>query len=138
MDNGAPVLSSKQLQILNLLAEGNSRKQIAAAIGLKEKTVGYHMDLGENPRSIAVLTNSRTTAEMVRFAVENGLVKKRSSVESEKPDKPVNIKGVDDLEQAVLTMAERAVAGKVDVLQTNALCLLADTFIKLERFKQHP
>jgi DNA-binding NarL/FixJ family response regulator len=61
-------LSSRQRQVLRLIAEGRPAKLIADDLGISVRTVEYHkarfaQDLG-----------LRTTAEIVRYAVARGLV----------------------------------------------------------------
>jgi len=61
-------LTSRQREVLQLLAEGHSVKDIASILNLSIKTVEYHKyrmmeDLG-----------LKTLAELVRYAVKNGIV----------------------------------------------------------------
>jgi DNA-binding NarL/FixJ family response regulator len=60
-------LSSRQREVLQLLAEGHSVKEIAAILNVSAKTVEYHKyqmmeDLG-----------IRTLAELIRYAVKQGV-----------------------------------------------------------------
>jgi DNA-binding NarL/FixJ family response regulator len=60
-------LSSRQREVLQLLAEGHSVKEIAAILNLSMKTVEYHKyrmmdDLG-----------IKTTAELIRYALKQGI-----------------------------------------------------------------
>ncbi len=60
-------LSSRQREVLQLLAEGHSVKEIASILNISIKTVEYHKyrmmeDLG-----------IKTTAELVRYAVKQGI-----------------------------------------------------------------
>jgi DNA-binding NarL/FixJ family response regulator len=60
-------LSSRQREVLQLLAEGRSAKEIAAILNISSKTVEYHKyrmmeDLG-----------IKTAAELVRYAVKQGI-----------------------------------------------------------------
>jgi len=60
-------LTSRQREVLQLLAEGRSAKEIAAILNISTKTVEYHKyrmmeDLGIN-----------TAAELVRYAVKQGI-----------------------------------------------------------------
>lgn len=60
-------LSPRQRQVLRLVSSGLMNKQIAAQLGLSEKTVKMH-------RSIVMgRLNLRTAADLVRVAVEAGL-----------------------------------------------------------------
>jgi DNA-binding NarL/FixJ family response regulator len=63
----AITLTSRQREVLQLLAEGHSAKDIAAILNISVKTVEYHKyrmmeDLG-----------IKTTAELVRYAVKQGI-----------------------------------------------------------------
>ena len=65
--NGVLNLTSRQREVLQLLAEGHSVKDIASILNLSTKTVEYHKyrmmeDLG-----------LKTLAELVRYAVKNGI-----------------------------------------------------------------
>jgi DNA-binding NarL/FixJ family response regulator len=60
-------LTSRQREVLQLLAEGHSAKEIAAILSISIKTANYHKyrmmeDLG-----------IKTTAELVRYAVKHGI-----------------------------------------------------------------
>ena len=60
-------LSSRQREVLQLLAEGHSVKEIATILNISTKTVEYHKyrmmeDLG-----------IKTTAELIRYAVKQGI-----------------------------------------------------------------
>lgn len=60
-------LSRRQLQVLQMVAQGLRNKQIAYELGLSEKTVKMH-------RGIAMeKLGARGSAEMVRLAVEAGI-----------------------------------------------------------------
>ena len=63
----SPSLSSRQREVLQLLAEGHSAKEIASILNISTKTVEYHKyrmmeDLG-----------AKTTADLIRFAVKQGI-----------------------------------------------------------------
>jgi DNA-binding NarL/FixJ family response regulator len=60
-------LSSRQREVLQLLAEGHSVKEIATILNISMKTVEYHKyrmmeDLG-----------IKTTAELIRYAAKQGI-----------------------------------------------------------------
>jgi DNA-binding NarL/FixJ family response regulator len=64
----SPRLSSRQREVLQLLAEGHSAKEIASILNISTKTVEYHKyrmmeDLG-----------AKTTAELIRYAAKQGVV----------------------------------------------------------------
>jgi DNA-binding NarL/FixJ family response regulator len=61
-------LTSRQREVLQLVAEGKSLKEIAAKLNLSTKTVEYHK------RSIMDELGLRTTAELTRYAVKHGIV----------------------------------------------------------------
>ena len=61
-------LTPRQREVLQLVAEGHSAKEIAAALTVAVKTVEFH-----KARIMAHLT-LRTTAELTRYAVAHGLV----------------------------------------------------------------
>lgn len=61
-------LTDRQKEVLQLLAEGRTNKEIAAILSVSVKTVEFHR--GQIMRSLGV----HTTAELVRFAVRLGLV----------------------------------------------------------------
>lgn len=60
-------LSSRQREVLQLLAEGHSIKEIAAILNISAKTVEYH-----KYRMMEEL-GAKTTADLIQFAVKNGL-----------------------------------------------------------------
>jgi DNA-binding NarL/FixJ family response regulator len=62
-------LSPRESQILQLLAEGKSNKQIAVTLGLSTRTVENH-----RARIMAKL-GFRSLAEIVLYAIRNGIVK---------------------------------------------------------------
>lgn len=66
-DPGA-ILSPRQLEILQFLAEGNSNKQIADALNISTRTVESHR------HHIMRKMEFRSFSELVRFAVRNNLV----------------------------------------------------------------
>ncbi|HSS96322.1 MAG TPA: response regulator transcription factor, partial [Terriglobales bacterium] len=66
-------LSSRQLQILRMIVEGNSTKQIANQLGLSANTVSVHR--ARISRSLGL----RNTAGLVAYAIRNGLADLSSS-----------------------------------------------------------
>ncbi len=61
------VLSSREREVLHLLAEGRSAKEIAAILDISAKTVEYHKyRMMEN-------LHIKTTAELVRYALTQGI-----------------------------------------------------------------
>lgn len=61
-------LSARERQILQLTAEGRSRKEIAYALGISEKTVAFHKN---NLKHKLGLTS---TAQLTRYALDEGLI----------------------------------------------------------------
>jgi DNA-binding NarL/FixJ family response regulator len=61
-------LTTRQREVLQLVAEGRSNKQIAAVLGVSPKTVEFHKS---NLMRTLGLT---TTADLVKYAVRHGLV----------------------------------------------------------------
>lgn len=70
MQGGAPSarLTSRQAEVLQLLAEGRSAKEVAAALDLSPRTVESHK------YAIMEALGVKTSAELVREAVKRGLV----------------------------------------------------------------
>lgn len=63
---GAP-LTTRQREVLQLVAEGKSNKEIAALLNVSIKTVDYHK------ARIMDELGLRTTAELTRYAIEHGI-----------------------------------------------------------------
>jgi DNA-binding NarL/FixJ family response regulator len=61
-------LSTRQREVLQLLAEGRTMKEIAATLEITARTVAYH-----KYRMMEEL-GVQTTAELIQFAVRNGIV----------------------------------------------------------------
>jgi len=62
-------LTPREREVLQLLSEGRSTKQIAAELGLSEKTVENHR------RQTREKLGLHTTAELTKFAVREGLTR---------------------------------------------------------------
>jgi DNA-binding NarL/FixJ family response regulator len=62
------MLTSRQREILQLVAEGRSAKEIGAALNIATRTVEFH-----KYRMMETL-NLHTTAELVHFAIKHGIV----------------------------------------------------------------
>ena len=67
-DSGAIELSSRQRQVLKLLAEGRSARQAAAVLQVSAKTIEFHKARIKEKLGI------RTTAELTQYAVRMGIV----------------------------------------------------------------
>jgi DNA-binding NarL/FixJ family response regulator len=63
-----PELTARQREVLQLLAEGKSMKEVAAILDLTPRTVAFH-----KYRMMEQL-RVRTSAELVKFAVRQGMV----------------------------------------------------------------
>ena len=61
-------LTPRQREVLQLVAEGKSSKEIAIALGISVKTVEFHRS------SLMDELGLRTTAELTRYAVSNGII----------------------------------------------------------------
>ncbi|HUI05901.1 MAG TPA: response regulator transcription factor [Verrucomicrobiae bacterium] len=67
-DLANPELTSREQEVVVLVAEGRSNKEIAAALNISVKTVESHR------RNLMHKLRLNSSAELVRFAVRNGLV----------------------------------------------------------------
>lgn len=67
-NNSAETLTKRQIEILQLLAEGYSFKEMANSLGISIKTVEFHKS------RLSQKLQLRTTAQLIRFAVENAVV----------------------------------------------------------------
>ena len=65
----APRLTTRQAEVLQLVAEGRSAKEIGAILNLSPRTVESHK------YAIMDELGVKTTAELVQYAVKNGLVR---------------------------------------------------------------
>jgi two-component system nitrate/nitrite response regulator NarL len=63
-----PALSARERQILQLIAEGKSRKEVAFLLGISEKTVAFHRN------NLKQKLNLWTTAQLTRYALDQGLI----------------------------------------------------------------
>ncbi|MBN2043793.1 MAG: response regulator transcription factor [Anaerolineales bacterium] len=63
-----PDLTERELQVLDLLAEGYANKQISLELGISEHTVKFHVS------SIYTKLNVSNRAEAVRMGIQNGLI----------------------------------------------------------------
>ena len=63
-------ITSKELHILNLLADGSSYKQIADALHVSARTVEGHV------RNVFKKTRSHNKLQAIQFAREHGLLQK--------------------------------------------------------------
>jgi len=67
-DDPIAALTPRQREVLQLLTEGRSAKEIAASLGISARTVEFHKYQMMDTLGI------RTNAELVHFAIKHGLV----------------------------------------------------------------
>ncbi len=67
-DSDTPPLSDRELEVLDLLAQGLANKQIAAALNISEHTVKFHVS------SIYTKLDVTNRAEAVRQGLRRGLI----------------------------------------------------------------
>jgi DNA-binding NarL/FixJ family response regulator len=65
--SSGPVLTSRQREVLQLIAEGCTAKEIANVLKLSVKTAVFHK------MAIMEKLGLHTTAELTRYAIENGI-----------------------------------------------------------------
>jgi DNA-binding NarL/FixJ family response regulator len=68
LTGGESVLTARQRQILQLVAEGKTAKEIACILNVAVQTVAFHK------HQIMEKLGVRTTAELTKFAIQEGLV----------------------------------------------------------------
>lgn len=66
-------LTPRQRQVLQLVAEGRTRKEIAEALNISVKTVEFHK------ATLARELNLRTSADFTMYAIEHGIIAKERS-----------------------------------------------------------
>jgi len=66
--NAAPALSTRELEVLQLIVNGKSNKDIATVLGLSANTVAVHR------ANIMQTLGIHNTAELVVYAIREGLV----------------------------------------------------------------
>ncbi len=67
-EDNHPELSERESEILKLLAEGKSTREISEILFISVKTVGTHK------QHILEKLNLRTTADLVKYAIKKGIV----------------------------------------------------------------
>jgi DNA-binding NarL/FixJ family response regulator len=65
--SGAGPLTPRQREVVSLIAEGRTMKEVAAALGLSPRTVETHK------YQVMAALGLQTTADLVRYAIEHGL-----------------------------------------------------------------
>jgi len=68
LDEGISSLSTRQLEVLRLIAQGKRMKEIAAELKISVRTVEDHKS------QLLAALGARSTADLVRFAVKQGLI----------------------------------------------------------------
>jgi len=68
LNDGERALTLRQREVLRLIAQGRIAKEIATALNISVRTAEFHRV------SIMQRLGLRTTAELTRFALENGIV----------------------------------------------------------------
>jgi DNA-binding NarL/FixJ family response regulator len=66
--NSRPVLTTRQREILQLVAEGRTAKEMATILNVSLQTVAFHKNAIMNKVGL------HTTAELTRYAIQEGLV----------------------------------------------------------------
>ena len=69
-------LTARQREVLEMVAQGRTAKEIASALGLSVKTAVFHK------MSIMDKLGLRTTAELTRYALEHGILSSAKKSES--------------------------------------------------------
>jgi DNA-binding NarL/FixJ family response regulator len=67
-DSALMTLTPRQREVLQLVAEGRTTREISAALNISPKTVEFHK------KALMDETGLRTTAELTRYAIVNGIV----------------------------------------------------------------
>jgi DNA-binding NarL/FixJ family response regulator len=67
-DPGLRDLSSRERQVLQLLAEGKAMKEVAAVLEISPRTVEFHK------YRVMELLGVKTNAELVQYAIKHGLI----------------------------------------------------------------
>jgi DNA-binding NarL/FixJ family response regulator len=65
---GAPILSSREMEVLQFVAEGHTNKDMAALMGISIKTVEKHR------HNVMEKLNIHDIAGLTRHAIENGII----------------------------------------------------------------
>ena len=76
---GVPRLSSREMEVLQLIAEGKANKQAAAEMGISIKTVEKHR------QSVMSKLNIHDTAGLTRYAIATGVIESTIKLTIESP-----------------------------------------------------
>jgi DNA-binding NarL/FixJ family response regulator len=66
-DEGTPVLTTRELEVLQLIVHGKSNKEIAVVLGVSSNTIAVHR------ANLMQTLGIHNTAELVVYAIRNGL-----------------------------------------------------------------
>ncbi len=67
--DGSPKLTTREREVLRLVGQGATSKEIAQRLGISPKTAQVHRD------NLKQKLNLRTTADLVRYAIQHRIVK---------------------------------------------------------------
>jgi DNA-binding NarL/FixJ family response regulator len=76
-------LTLRQREVLQLVAQGRTAKEIATALGLSIKTAVFHK------MAIMDKLGLRTTADLTRYALEHGILSSTGKAEAASPSAPI-------------------------------------------------
>ena len=62
-------LSKRQVEVLRLIAEGKSSKEISRRLGISFQTVAYHR------KEVMLKTGIHNLADLVQYAIREGIIK---------------------------------------------------------------
>jgi DNA-binding NarL/FixJ family response regulator len=68
LKKGSPRLSSREMEVLQLVAEGKANKEVAAELGISIKTVEKHR------QHLMAKLNIHDTAGLTRYAISSGII----------------------------------------------------------------
>jgi DNA-binding CsgD family transcriptional regulator len=65
----ADILSARELEVLSLLAQGKSNKEVGSALAISQKTVATYRSRVKRKLGL------KSLVELVHYAIRNGIVK---------------------------------------------------------------
>ncbi|HOI33501.1 MAG: response regulator transcription factor [Bacteroidales bacterium] len=68
MEDAKPILSTRELEVLNLIAREHSNAQIAEQLFISERTVEAHR------RNIFIKTETKSIVGLIKYAINKGLI----------------------------------------------------------------
>jgi len=69
-----PTLSSREIEVLNLVAREYNNEQIAEKLFISERTVEAHR------RNIFIKTKTKSIVGLMKYAIRNGLIEPESEI----------------------------------------------------------